>query len=332
MKNRTSITRRTFLAGGSAASPCLMQRGANAQTALPDKGLEILVGFAPGGGADVIARLIAPQLERRLGRRVSVENRPGGTGSLPGKLLTIGPRDGSVVALIASTTLSSRFVVKDFPFDPIDDIEPITIAGTAQSTLAVSLQTGVRTFAEYLEWLKQGGGHRRKIGETSCAAFVEVLAKVVNQQTGATMTVVPYRGALAMVNDLQDGRLAACVTAITSLLEHRRGGRIRLILSSGQSRSAVAPDLPVAAELGFPALAADEWYGFFASSAVPAPLVAEWHRHIVGVLNDPQVKAELTQLGLEVTAVAPDEARKRVASYLLDWKQRLEQAGITPTN
>ena len=332
MKRLLSRRHSLFAFGAACATPTIVPSRAFGDTILPDKGLRIFVGFAAGGGADKMARVIAPRLESRVGRHVSVENRPGGTAAIPGELLVKGPKDGSIVAFLASTTLASKFIVNDFPFDPLTDIAAITIAGLSQTGLAVSPKIGVTAFADYLRWLKVDEPDRRRLGNTSSSAFVEVFGKLIGREIDVKLTTVPYRGAAPMVNDLQIGRLPAGVTAVTSLLEHHRGGRLRLLLTSGSKRSAMAPGVPTAAELGYPNLEVTEWFGFFASSAVPAPLIAEWNRHLRAVLADREVKAELVQLGLEVETSTPEAAAAYVASYLRGWKDRIELVGMGPTN
>jgi len=332
LRCESSLRRRFLLAASAMAVPSLLGSRALGQTILPDKTLHILVGFAPGGGADQMARAIASPLERRLGRHVFVENRPGGTAAIPGELLASGPRDGSSIAFLASTTLASKFVVNAFPFDPLTDVTPICIAGNVPTGLAVSPRIGVANLADYLSWMKEGGADRRRIGNTSSSAFVEVFTKLIGRESNVTLEIVPYRGSAPMVNDLASGRLPACVTAITSLLEHHRGGRVRLIMSSGRQRSAVAPDVPTAAELGYPNLEVWEWFGFFAAAGTPDSIIDEWNKRIIAVLGDREVKAELTQLGLDVAPSTPAEARARLASYLIEWKKRLEEVGMSTVN
>lgn len=329
--------RRTLLALGSACTAPAVVRTfaaapARAQSKLPDKSLRILVGFARGGGADEMARSIAPRLERRVGRHVTVENRPGGTAAIPGELLVKGPKDGTLVAFLASTTLASKFVVSDFPFDPLADLTPITMVGTSQTGLALSPKTGVSTFDDYLQWLKSGDDARRRLGNTSSSVFVDVFSKLIGREINVKLETVAYRGAAPMVADLQSGRLPAGVTAVTSLLEHHRGGRVRLVMTTGRKRSPMTQNIPTAVELGYPNLDIVEWYGFFASSATPAPIVAEWNKSLRGVLADSEVAAELRQLGLQVESTTQEEAADRVATYLRQWKKRLELVGMSPTN
>ena len=149
-------------------------------------------------------------------------------------------------------------------------------------------------------------------------------------KTDIKLEPVAYRGAAAMVNDLAGGRLPACLTSTISLLEHHRGPRLKIVLSSAAERSKLSPNVPTAAELGYPDLQVREWFGFFVSSEVPAATIEEWNRHIAAVCIDGEVKAELLQLGLEVSPTSVADAGPIVAGYMQEWKDRLQAAGIKP--
>src|SRR5260221_12694214 len=130
-----------------------------------------------------------------------------------------------------------------------------------------------------------------------------------------------------MVPDLPEGRLPAAVTAATSFLQHHRGGALKLIMTSGPKRLRAAPDVPTARQLGVTALEMEEWYGFFASSATPAPVIEEWNRQLYGVLSDNELVTEMAQLGLNAEPSTPDELPIRLALHLRAWKVRMEEAG-----
>lgn len=329
-----TITRRRMLSGtGSLAAGLVLAPSiVGARNVLPDRTLRIVVGFVAGGGADNVARLVARALQRRLGRYVIVENRPGSAGANPGELIRTGPSDGSMVAMLASNSLASRLSLQSFPFDPVTDIAPIGIAGTYPIGFAASPRTGVETFSGYLDWLDQGDAARRRLGNTSSDAFIEVLGHTINRALDIGLQIVPYRGAAPMVNDLADGRLPAAVTAATSFLQHHRGGRLRLLMTSGPRRLKVAPEVPTARELGIDALDMQEWYGFFASLATPPEIVDEWNRQLEAVLTDEEIVAEMAQLGLDAAPSTPQEAQARLVAHLADWKIRMREAGMTPTN
>src|ERR1700761_374230 len=154
MKKTTSLRRRTFLATGAVAAPALLSFGARADTVLPDKGLQITVGFVRNGAADMMARIIAPRLESRVGRHVAVVNRPGSTGAGAADALKAAAPDGSIIAFMPSTTLALSVAQATVSFDPMLDFAPITVAGTFQTALAVTPKAGVHSFEEYIEWAK----------------------------------------------------------------------------------------------------------------------------------------------------------------------------------
>jgi tripartite-type tricarboxylate transporter receptor subunit TctC len=326
LTRRRSLLTLASLAAGAVMAPAVVR----ARSALPDKTLRILVGFVAGGGADTVARLIARSLERRTGRYVIVENRPGSAGAHPGELIMKGGPDGATVAMLASNSLAARLAVKDFPFDPLTDIAPIGTVGTFPLGFAVSPTIGVTTFAEYLDWLKRGDAKARRLGNTSSDAFIDVLGHTIGRAFDIDLRIAPYRGAAPMVNDLRDGRLPAAVTAATSFLQHHRGRRLRMLMTSGPERMRVAQDVPTARELGVSGLEMEEWYGVFASPETSPEVVAEWNLHLYHALADRNLAGELAQLGLEVDPSAPDELRPRLEAHLAGWRVRMKEAGMAP--
>jgi tripartite-type tricarboxylate transporter receptor subunit TctC len=326
------LSRRLLLAGALAA-PTIIPSFARGQSILPDKTIRIFVGFEAGGGADTIAHAIATQLERRLSHRVTVENRPGQAAALPGEIVKNGPADGSQLAFLSSTTLVSRLTTKDFPFDPINDLAPITLVGTFPMAFAVSPKLGVETFADYLKWLKAGDAQRRKVGNTSSDAFIQVLNILLSRSIGEALVPTNYRGAVPLIADLEEGRIPAAVTTITSFLPAHRGGRLRILMSTGAKRLGVARDIPTAAELGFSNLEMQEWFAFFASAKTPMPVVAEWNRRLGAAISDASVVDQVRPLGLELhPSSSPDSITARIDSHQIEWEARMKEAGMKPTN
>jgi tripartite-type tricarboxylate transporter receptor subunit TctC len=326
------LDRRSLLTLGALAAPATGAGIARAQGALPDKAIRIFIGFEAGGGADSIARAIAIQLQRRLGRRVSVESRTGSFGALPGEVVRKGPADGSQLALLSSTTLVSKIATKDFPYDPITDLAPVTEVGTFSVAFAVSPALGVETFADYILWLKSGDARRRRIAVSSNTAFVQVLNTILAQSTGETLEPVPYRGVVPMANDLQEGRIPASVNTVTSLLPVHRGGRCRILFVTGSKRLAVAPNIPTAPELGYRKLDMEEWFAFFAAPTTPQPIVETWNRTLRALIEDPDVVGELRPLGLEVATSSPDAIAAQIESHRRQWEARMRSAGLQPIN
>jgi len=324
------LRRRSLLAGAACVAPVLFPSASRAQAILPERGLRILVGFQANGGTDIIARLIATQLQHRLGRRVVVENKPGDAGAMPGELLKKGSTDGSTLAFLASTTLVSRLDQADFPFNPLVDLAPISLAGNWPMGLAVSPRLGISTFDDYLEYLKSDEADRHKLGTTASDAFIRVFNLMFSRDVGITMKGVPFRGAAALVGDLADGRIPAAVSGMVSLLQHHRGGRVKLLMTTSSTRLAVAKGIPTARELGYPDLEVVEWFAYFAKAGTAAAVIDEWNRQVRTVLDDGNLRGELTQLGLDVETSTPQEVAARVVSHQKAWKARMQSVGMQP--
>lgn len=326
MKTRL-LGRRTLLAG-AALTPALPAHG---QTTLPDKQVQLLVGFVTGGATDNVARKIAQPLEARIGRHITVVSRPGGSGAAPAELLRKDGGEGRLLAFMPSTTLVST-LLPGAAFDPVADLTPITITGTWPLGLAVSPTLGIRTFEEYVTWVKADDPKRRKLGSTASDGFIQIFGAVIGKEIGAAFETHSYRSVNPMVNDLKDGRLPSAATGLVSLMEHHRGGRLRLVMITAPRRLAALPNVPTARELGYPGLEDLEWFALFASAKTSPALIKEWNRQIVSTMADASLGAELAEFGMTTETSTPEEARDRVASHLAMWRERMLKAGMTPAN
>ncbi len=278
-----------------------------------------------------MARLIATALERRVGRRVTVENRPGGTGAAAGEALKFGGTDGGMVAFMPTPSLVAKLFAPAYPFDPATDLAPVTTAGTYIDAFAVSPKIGVATIAEYVEWLKAGEPGRNKIGATASDAMLQFYTRALGREFGVPMEGQAFRGTAPLVTDMEAGKVPAGVAGLTSFLVAHRGNRVRVLATSGSRRVPVAPDLPTAKEAGYPGLTMEEWYGFFAAANTPPPLVDLWNGALTAVLKDKEVSHQLAQLGLEVETSTPAVCAERLAAHMKKWQATLQGLGMKPT-
>lgn len=327
-RNGSELKRRLCLAAGALAGSALLVGAARGQGSQREKDLRIFVGFEAGGGADAVARAIAIQLQRRLSRRIVVENRTGSFGAVPGELVRKAGPDGSELALLSSTTLISRLTTKNFPFDPINDLAPITKVGNFSIAFAVSPRLGIESFKDYIAWINQGDAQRRRIAVSSNTAFVEVLNVLLRRSIGEALEPVHYRGIVPILGDLRDGRIPATVNTLTSLLPPHRGHRARILMTTGPRRLSAAPGIPTAIELGYPTLDMEEWFAFFASPSTPAPLQAQLNRRLRAVIEDREMVELLRPLGLEVETTSVDEITALIDTHRRTWEARLEATGV----
>jgi tripartite-type tricarboxylate transporter receptor subunit TctC len=152
------------------------------------------------------------------------------------------------------------------------------------------------------------------------------------EELGIIMKGVPFRGAAALVGDLADGRIPAAVSGMVSLLQHHRGGRVKLLITTGSKRRAVAKGIPTARELGYASLEVVVGFACYAKAGTAAPVIDEWNRQLRTVLDDGNLKRELVQLGLDVETSTPQEVTARVISHQKEWKARMQSIGMQPIN
>lgn len=327
-----SVKRRACLAAGALVAPALLLGPVRGQGLPREKDLRLFVGFEQGGGADSVARALAVQLQRRTSRRVIVENRTGQHGAMPGEVVKKAPPDGTELALLSSTTLVSRLASKSFPFDPIHDLTPIAKVGTFPIAFAVSTQVPADSFKEYLDWVHDGDAQRHRVAVSSNTTFVEVLNVLLSRSTGEHLDWVPYRGVVAALGDMRDGRIPATVNTLTSLLPPHRGRRCRILMITGNRRLTVAPNIPNAAELGYPSLDMEEWFALFGPPGMPAEMVEQLNRRLRSAIDDQEMVELLKPLGLEVDTSTPKELVALIEEHRRIWQSRMAATGVQASN
>jgi len=325
------VTRRSTLALGASALAAPLASVRAQQTGLPDKPLKILVGFPAGGGTDVMARFMAEALKQRTGRNVIIENKAGASGTIAVETLKNSPPDGSVIAYVPSATIVQKLTMEAVPFDPLTDIQPITLAGTVQTAFCVSPTIGIGSLPEYIEWLKKNPA-RHSFGTTALGSFTHFYGVMTGREIGIPLEPVPYRGAAPLLADLQGGHIAAGCGGITDFLEHHRAGKVRVLFTSGLKPTTSAPEIPTATQLGYPKLNILGWYVFFAPARLPAPLGEAWARELQAVLKSPEVGRKLVELGLDVETSTPQEFTQRMTADLARWKTIIDSIGYKPGN
>src|SRR5471030_1270971 len=319
--------RRALLALGAVDAPSIVPFHAWAQ-GLRNKPVSLLTGFAPGGGSDNFARVVAPRLESRIGRHVRVENHAGANGTLVGESLKKGRPGGTLLGCIASTTVNAKVANATYPFDPQADITPLSLAGTYPMALAISPETGVDSLTQFTEWLKGGDKARTRVGASMSGAFLDFYVRLLGRELGVPLAAVAYRGDRPTLNDVRDNKIPAAVASLPSTLEYHRGGKVKIVVTSAEARLTFAPSLPSAFEYGRTSLIATEWYGLFGSPGTPEPAVDLWNLHLRAVLEEKEAKAELTNIGVNVQASTPAELAQRVTASLKLWREKMLVLGM----
>jgi tripartite-type tricarboxylate transporter receptor subunit TctC len=305
------LIRRQFLhlAMGVAALPA-MTRITRAQ-AYPTRPIRWLVGFAPGGGADTIVRIIGTWLSERLGQPVIVENKPGAGTNLSIQAAANSPPDGYTLVLTGSSTAINSTLYKTLPFNPLRDIAPVAGLVTWPMVLEANPSVPVKTVAELMAYA------RDHPGEINMASFgtgtpSHVAGELFKMMTGVNMVHVPYRGSAPMLVDLLAGRVQIAFDIMASSLPHIRSGALRALAVAGRERFEGLPYVPTVADT-VPGFEASLWGGVAVPSGTPHEIVDRLNREINAGLADPDIKAKLADLTATPLIFTPAE----VGAYLM---------------
>ena len=295
-----------------------------------DKPVKILVGFAAGGTADLIARVVADKMKDSLGQPVIVENRPGAIGRITAEAVKNAAPDGTTIMVMPiGPMVVVPHVYKDITYDPIKDFTPIAIGATFQFAFAAGPASGAKTWAEFAAWAKANPG-KAAYATSGAGSLPHFFGVLLGRSIGVEMVHVPYKGSAAYINDLIGGQVPAAVDAIADLTELHRAGKVKILASSGSKRSTALPDVPTFAELGVKDVEAIGWFGFFAPARTPKGIVDALNRAINKALASPDVVAKLSGIGMDPTTGTPDDFAKMVASDYAKWGPIVTASGFKP--
>ena len=295
-----------------------------------DKPIKILVGFAAGGTADLIARVVADKMKDSIGQAVIVENRPGAIGRITADAVKSAAPDGTTIMVMPIGPMAVvPHVYKDITYDPIKDFTPIAVGATFQFAFAVGPASGTKTWADFAAWAKANPG-KAAYATSGAGSLPHFFGVLLGRGIGVDMVHVPYKGSAAYINDLVGGQVPAAVDAIADLTELHRAGKVTILASSGSKRSTALPNVPTFTELGVKNVEAMGWFGFFAPAKTPKPIVDALNRAINKALTSPDVVAKLSGIGMDPATGTPEEFAKIVASDYAKWGPIVTASGFKP--
>jgi len=326
MNHRIAVALRVaLLAVVAAAVPV----AATAQDRI-DKPVKILVGFAAGGTADIIARVVAEKMSASIGQPVIVENRPGAIGRIVADAVKVAAPDGTTIMVMPIGPMAVvPHVYKDITYDPIKDFTPIALGATFQFAIAAGPASGAKNWNEFAAWAKANptkAGYATS-GAGSLPHFFGVL---LGRGIGVEMVHVPYKGSAAYLNDLIGGQVPAAIDAIADLTELHRAGKVKVLASSGATRSTALPDVPTFNELGVKGVEAMGWFGFFAPAKTPKPIVDALNAAINKALQSPDVAEKLSKLGMDPATGTPEQFATIVVNDYNKWGPIVKASGFKP--
>ena len=323
----TQSRRQLLRAGMGVAAASTLAPLAWAQSGQP---IRILVGFPPGGGSDAIARLLAEKLKDELGVTVVVDNRPGAGGQIAAQMLKAAPADGHTLFLTHDHTISILpQVVKKPGFEPHEDFVPVAGIATFVNALAVSSHTPAKNLAEYVEWVK-AGAKRGTVGIPAPASTPEFLTKLLAQHYKLDLVAAPYRGSAPMLADMLGNQIPAGIASVPDFMENHKAGKLRVIGVLGAKRQATMPEVPTLLEQGIKGFEDMPYYGIFAPKGVPKAFIDRFSAAVGKILEQRDVYAQLTALGLTVGYMNPAQFAQREAAYTKVWAGIIQRSGFQP--
>jgi len=319
------LPRRKFLhlAAGAGALPVALH-AAKAQT-YPARPVHILVGFAPGGGIDIMARLIGSWLSGRLGQQFIVENRPGAGTNMATEAVVHAPADGYTLLLACLPNAVNATLYDNLKFNFVRDITPV--AGIARDTFLVAVNPSVpaTTLPEFIAYARANPG-RINMASAGVGSGNHVFGELFKSVTGVNLVHVPYRGAAPALVDLLGGQMQVMFLPASISIEHIRTGRLRALAVMTARRSPQFPDIPAVAEF-VPGFEATYWSGLGAPRNTPAQIVDTLNREVNAGLADPAIKARLEALDASAMPGSPADFGKLIADETERWGKVIHTTG-----
>jgi tripartite-type tricarboxylate transporter receptor subunit TctC len=277
-----------------------------AQTPWPSRPVKLVVAFPPGGVADVMARVVSQPLSEALGQPVIIENRAGANGNVAADAVAKAPADGYTL-LVATTGIESAnpFLFGKMPFDPGKDLAHVAALGRIQLFLVTRPSLPVKDTKEFVAFAKANPG-KLSYGSAGAGSTPHLAGELFKQQAGFYATHIPYRGAAPALQDLLAGQIDYYFDPGISF-PHVRTGKLKMLAVASNKRSALFPDVPTLAEVGYPGVEADTWFGVYAPAGTPPEVIARLNRDLNRALATPAVKARFLDVGGEATPMSPAE-------------------------
>jgi tripartite-type tricarboxylate transporter receptor subunit TctC len=314
---RTTIAITLFAAASFATGTSFAQQ-------YPSKPIRLTVPFAPGGPADIQARLIGPKLTEAWGQPVIVENRPGGNTIIATELTARADPDGHLVQIISAGFAINVSLYAKLPYDSLRDFAPVTQLTSGPAIVVVHPSLPARSVKELIALARARPG---QLTYASAGLPSQLAVELFKVMTGTDMVHVPYKGAAPAMVDLIAGHVQVSFPTISGGLPHAQSGRLRALATTGAKRSPATPDLPTMIEAGVPGYAAVNWFGTTVPARTPPAIVSKLSQEIARILRLPDVGERLLSQGMEPVSSKPEEFSTYIKSEMTKWAKVVKASG-----
>jgi tripartite-type tricarboxylate transporter receptor subunit TctC len=316
-----------LIAAGSIAGALMAPSAAPAQT-YPNHPVRLVVGFAPGGNTDLIARIVADKVQGTLGQRVIVDNRGGANGAIAADTVAKAAPDGYTLffTTVGAVAINPAFR-KDLPYDPVKDFAPVALIGRAAPVLAVDPALGLKSVPELVALAKQKPS-TVSIGMTGVGAISHLALELFESTADAKFVHVPFRGSGPALADLLGGHVNGIMIDVSVMLEHIKAGKIKALGTTSAVRSDLVPDIPTLVEQGYPGAVAENWTALFAPAKTSPEIIAKLNAAFTATVNDPDMRRKFAENAISPSPTSPAELGQLLRSEIAKWDKVIREKGI----
>ena len=294
----------------------------------PERAVKMVVPYAPGGSADIAARLITDEWAKLLGGSIFIENRSGAGGNLGVDLVAKSPGDGYTIGLQTVSLAINPSLSKKMPYDTLKDLTPIGMVASSQHVLVVGDKLPVKNVKELLALLKAQPG-KLTYGSAGAGSTFHMSAELFKAVSGLPIVHIPYRGGGPALTDTMAGQVDMSFPVLSAAQQHVQSGKLRALGVTGSQRSPLMPSVPTIAEAGLPGYAFETWFMVFAPSSTPKALIDKLNSTLNQALNSPAVKERMIKEGFDPIPGTPVQARARLEKEMPQWAKLIKERGIT---
>ena len=321
-----SISRRNFVALTVSTAAGTMN-GAAFASGFPNRPIRLIVPYAPGGGADMVARTIAQRLTETLGWSVVVDNKAGANGLIGSDLVAKSPADGYTLLLTDAAHATNPAVQPKVPFDPIKDFAPITLVGSSPQLLVAHPSFPANSLKEMLA-LPEDQVRNAGVGTTGAGSVAHLLLETLKLKTGVELVHVPYKGGSAALSDAVGGQIPLVINSIPACMPHVEARRLKVLAIASPSRHPKLPQVQTFSE-SVPGIVGSAWYGVLAPAKMPPEALQQLSAAFEKVVELPEIKAKLAGAFIDPMPVGPQAFSKFLADEIARWQSVAKQTGIT---
>ena len=317
--HRRALLATTLLAASSLAF---------AQGSFPDRPVKLIVPYAPGGSADIAARLITDAWAKELGQSMIVDNRAGAGGNLGVDLVAKAAPDGYTIGLQTVSLAINPSLYAKMPYDTLKDLEPIGMVASSQHVLVVNPKLPANDVKQLVALAKSTPG-KLNYGSAGAGSTFHIAAELFKADAKVSILHVPYRGGGPAMVDTMGGQVDMSFPVLSAALPNIQAGKLKALGVTGPRRASLLPDVPTIAEAGVPNYAFETWFMVFAPARTPQPVIDRLNASLRQALSSPAIKERMTREGFDPILATPAEARKRLQQEMPRWAKLVKDQGIT---